>query len=418
VSAAEERMPGETSASVWPGGWGPLRVWLTLSLALLLAQGSSGPLVRPAVSQELRHRAFLPLVQGGVGEETPGQGSEPTPTTVLPPTATPCSGTPVRFQLGGVNYPVSSPDPAIGEMGLEWIKFYSGPDHRFPYRVLRRVDINYRFVGLVPELARGLGNEAYEKAEYIDAWEIGNEVNLGASFGWDAPPDAGQYTEMLCAVYASIKDADPEAVVVSAGLAPTGRVAAEWEGHQGYCAPGLDGCIGYYQDDHEFLREMLDSGAGECFDALGYHPYGFGAPYDAAPGSEECGGGGFCFRGVETIRRIMVEEYGVDKPIWATEFGWMVDPREEVIGRPECWEDESIVQFHWQVVSPVEQALNIRGALEYAEENYTWMGPMFLFNYGFYDGTSCDHMGFFDIKGLPAEELLRALAGGCPVPEW
>jgi len=393
-------------------------VCLALIIVGAFAARSSAPLAPPAPVPEWTNTVYVPIVQSGDGGGQVPAVPTPTPGPPPEPSPTPCSGTPIRFELGGVNYPVSSPDPAIEEMGLSWIKVFSGPDHRFPYQVLRRVDINYRFVGSAQALAQGLGNEAYEKADYIDAWEAGNEVNLGAPFGWDAAPDARAYTELLCAVYPAIKGADPGVIVVSAGLAPTGRVAAEWEGHRGYCAPGLDGCMGYYQDDHEYLREMLDNGAGECFDALGYHPYGFGAPYDSPPGSEACGGDAFCFRGVEEIRRIMVEEYGVDKPIWATEFGWMVDPRDPDVGRAECWEDESIQQFHWQVVSPVDQALNVRGALEYAEENYPWMGPMFLFNYGFYDGSSCDHMGFFDIRGLPAEELLRALAGGCPVPEW
>ena len=391
---------------------------LALSIIALLAERSARPPGPPLPTPEWTSAVHLPVVHSG---SVDGGQADPTPTPTATPTPepspTPCSGTPVRFQLGGVNYPVSYPDPAIGEMGLEWIKIFAGPDHRLPYRVLRRIDINYRLLASIESSAFQIGREAEERAEYIDAWEIGNEVNLGAPFGWDAPPDAAAYTEILCAVYENVEGRDLDVIVVSAGLAPTGRVAAEWEGHKGYCAPGLDGCSGYFQDDHEYLREMLDSGAGDCFDALGYHPYGFGAPYDAAPGSEECGGDDFCFRGVEEIRRIMVDEYGVDKPIWATEFGWMVDPRVEEIGRPECWEQESIAQFHWQVVSPQEQALNVRGALEWAEATYPWMGPMFLFNFGFHDGKSCDHMGFFDIKGLPAEELLRALAGGCPLPD-
>jgi len=420
MESSEEVAPRKRT-SIWPSGWTSIVLCLMLCLVSLLAVRSSGPPDRGAVVFEWSHVVYLPLVYGGQPDArpaTPRPTFTPGPTLSPQPTPTPCSGTPVRFELGGANYPVSWPDPAIGEMGLEWMKLFGGPDHRFPYRVLRRIDVNYRLAGSIDSVAFQIGREAAERAEYIDAWEIGNEVNLGASFGWDAPPDAALYTEMLCATYEQIKARYPEVIVVSAGLAPTGRVPAEWEGHKGYCAPGLDGCLGYYQDDHEFLREMLDSGAADCFDALGYHPYGFGAPYDAAPGSAACGGDNFCFRGVEEIRRIMVEEYGVDKPIWVTEFGWIVDPRAEEVGRPECWDDPSIAQFHWQVVSPGEQADNIRGALQWAEDNYPWMGPMFLFNYGFYDSGSCNHMVFFDIQGLPAEALLRALAGGCPLPEW
>jgi hypothetical protein len=153
---------------------------------------------------------------------------------------------------------------------------------------------------------------------------------------------------------------------------------------------------------------MLQSGAGECFDALGYHPYGFAAPYDAAPGSADCGANDFCFRGVEAMREIMLDEFRVDKPVWATEFGWIIDPAD--VGRPECLGDPSLAGREWQFVSQQEQAENLRGAYEWAEANYAWMGPMFLFSYGFYSYPSCDQMGFYDIKGRAAEQSLRGMS--------
>jgi hypothetical protein len=300
----------------------------------------------------------------------------------------------------GVNPDGDPARPEIGAMGFDWTKVWWGPDWRMPYRVLRRIDVNVLLAGDIEGHAQAIGNEAYLKADYIEAWEIGNEVNLGASFGWNAPPDAATYTQMLCAIYEKIHEADPSVIVVSAGLAPVGRIPFTYGGHQGYCAPGLEWCGGWYQDEREYLREMLAAGAGQCFDALGYHPYGFLAPYDAAPGSWDCGPNDFCFRGVEPIRHIMVNEFGVDKPIWATEFGWIIDPAD--VGQGHCLSHHSMGGFLWMLVSEQKQAENLVGAYQYANAHYPWMGAMLLFNYGFADTHGCNQMSFFDIKGRQA----------------
>lgn len=309
----------------------------------------------------------------------------------------------------GVN-PLYSADPRIGAMGFDWTKVFGSPGGRLPYRVLRRVDVHANTLNHLSAWGDWLENEARAQADWIEAWEIGNEPNLDASYGWAAPPNAADYTRVLCEAYRRIKRADPTAIVVSAGLAPTGRVPFTWNGHRGYCAPGVGWCPGYYQDEREFLREMLQAGAANCFDALGFHPYGFAAPALAAPGSAECGPNDFCFRTVEVIRQIMVNEFGVNKPIWATEFGWLVDPRQ--VGRPECWNDPSFSGRHWQAVSPEQQADYLAQAYQWAEANWPWMGAMLVFNYGFSEAPSdyfppCDQMRFYDIKGRLAEAALH-----------
>ncbi len=313
----------------------------------------------------------------------------------------------------GVN-PIDPGDPGIGAMDFDWTKVFGPRDDRLPYNVLRRIDIHADVLSNLDAWAAGLESSVRASKDSIEAWEIGNEPNLDSSFGWAAPPNAADYTRVLCRAYHSIKRAAPSAIVVSAALAPTGRVGVSWEGHKGYCAPGA-GCSGYFQDEREFLREMLQAGAGDCLDALGYHPYGFAAPYDAAPSeidpSSACGPNDFCFRGVEKIHDIMTHEFNLDKPIWGTEFGWVVDPR--VIGRAGCWNDPSMQGFQWMVVTPQQQADNLVGAFEWARTHYDWMGPLFVFNYGFNDG-SCNQMNFFDVKGQPAEAALRAMQKPSP----
>ena len=109
---------------------------------------------------------------------------------------------------------------------------------------------------------------------------------------------------VLCTAYNEIKAVDSEAIVVSAGLAPTGRVTGNWGGHAGH--------NGLYQDEREFLKEFFDAGGGNCTDAIGYHPYGFSADYDVAPDVPDANPArnctnGFCFRGTEKIYEIMVQ---------------------------------------------------------------------------------------------------------------
>ena len=309
----------------------------------------------------------------------------------------------------GVN-PKNPSHSGIGQMGFDWTKsFHTGGCTG--YRTLVRIDVNAATLDDLNAWGEHLYQQVMTEADCVEAWEIGNEPNIDAAFGWNAPPNAADYTQVLCEAYRQIKAADPSAVVVSAGLAPVGRIPFSWNGHKGYCTPGTEWCVGYYQDEREFLREMLRAGAAACFDALGYHPYGYAAPYNAAPIEEDphspCKANDFCFRGVEKIHEILFDEFGLDKQIWATEFGWIVDPRQ--VDRPECLEDPSMQPFQWMVVSPEEQAANLVGAFQWAEEHYPWMGAMFVFNYGYSD-SSCNQMGFFDIKGRPAEQALAEMS--------
>lgn len=321
------------------------------------------------------------------------------------PTPAPAESPP---HLGfGVNIAVVQ-DTGPKAMGFDWMKIFGPAYERLPHRVLRRVDVNAATLRDLKAWGDGLETEARRQADWIEAWEIGNEPNLDEEYGWAAPPNATDYTKVLCEGYRRIKRADPTALVISAGLSPLGRIPFNWNGHKGYCAPGEGWCSSYNQDEREFLREMLQNGAAQCFDLLGTHPHGFAAPYDAAPASEACGPNDFCFRSVEKLREILFGEFGVDKQVAVTEFGWIVDPRE--VGRTECWNDPSFAGRQWQVVSPSQQGTNLRGAYEWAERNYPWMGPMFLFNYGFAGNRSCDQMGFYDVKGRPAESALRSLA--------
>jgi hypothetical protein len=108
---------------------------------------------------------------------------------------------------------------------------------------------------------------------------------------------------------------------------------------------------------------------------------------------------GTCFRRAELAREIMVAYGDETKPVWATEFGWLIQPPSCCLTRSD-WPARS-----WQVVSEGKQARYIVRAFDYAETHWPWMDVMFLWNldYSRYpdaeDETcpNCDSMGWFSI---------------------
>ena len=311
----------------------------------------------------------------------------------------------------GYGFNVAAWDIAkVQELGFNWVKVFDVPNERLAVKVMFRIDVDSADAGNLPGVAQRVRGFAENNGDYIDAYEIGNEVNLDASYGWKTAPEADKYVDVLCTAYDEIKKYDPTAIVISAGLAPTGRVTGNWEGHAGH--------NGLYQDDHEFAREMLDAIKAKsqtCFDAVGYHNYGFAAAYDATPpelGAPNVGDcvNGFCFRGAERIYDIMVEKGFGDSKVWTTEFGWIVRP--EDVDKSDCRPTLEAQGRAWQLVTLQEQADNIAGAYDYAAKNWPWMGGLILFNLNFNKApwfSRCEQMTFYSVEDRPAEMALKEL---------
>lgn len=301
----------------------------------------------------------------------------------------------------------------LDSMGFNWIKVFNGPGSRLPLNVLLRVDANASHMNNVSGFGNTIQSLAQAQKGYVDAYEIGNEPNLDATYGWgygstNVPPNAANYATLLCQAYGRIKTVDPDAVVVSAGLAPTGRVPETWNGHAGH--------NGLFQDERIFMQEMLDAmqniNGGPCFDVFGYHPYGYSADFDAEPDiasgdpTQNCVNG-FCFRGVEKIYDILQANGLGDKQVFATEFGWITQPPNECLSTGG-WSGRA-----WQIVSEQKQADNLVGAYEYATTHYPWMGGMFIFNLNFnvapWITDPCEQMRYYSVVNRPAEAALAAM---------
>lgn len=205
-----------------------------------------------------------------------------------------------------------------------------------------------------PEDPQDFGDFCYALAERyrgrVKAYQVWNEPNLSREWG-GFPPDVAGYVELLRACYTGVKTADPDALIVSAGLAPTGS--------------GLPDAM----PDTDYLIQMYEAGAAAYFDALGLNAPGYKAPPEVSPeeAASTAGYGGqsfFCFRHVENMRAIMVE-YGDDhKQVVILEMGWTTDLR------PDS-------PYHWHAVTLEEQADYLVRAFEYAQENWDpWIGLM------------------------------------------
>src|SRR5512139_1102236 len=106
------------------------------------------------------------------------------------------------------------------DMGFDWLKGFPKTDLAgYP----PQVNILFRFSAKASDLSnvaafvQEVHNTAVDNKDYIDAYEIGNEVNIDNSdYGWGATPNAADYKTLLCAAYHEIRQIDPTAIVVSA----------------------------------------------------------------------------------------------------------------------------------------------------------------------------------------------------------
>lgn len=159
-----------------------------------------------------------------------------------------------------------------------------------------------------------IGALAERYAGRVQAYEVWSEPNIRRQ--WSNADCSGMnpqsYMDLLSVAYAAVKAVDSTAIVISAGLSPTG-----WDDRVNAI------------NDRVFLRGLYANGLAQVSDAVGVRPTGFANPPDA-----EC-----CeaAEGVEThfehpsfyflntindYRQIMIQNGDTATPLWVTGFGW------------------------------------------------------------------------------------------------
>lgn len=201
----------------------------------------------------------------------------------------------------------------------------------------------------------------YGGSGQIDAYQIWSEPNLRRE--WNVNNDqhsinAADYVELVRVAYAAIKAADADALVITAGLAPTNV-------DDGFNAI----------NDRTFLQRMYDNGIADVSDGIGVHPFGWANPPDARCCDQPTGVEThyehptfYFLNTVEAYRSIMVQNGDSTTSLWITRFSW---------GTSEDTTSPIRDNVFVTYTSLSEQALYIPRAFELGRE-LGFVGPMFV----------------------------------------
>ncbi len=176
------------------------------------------------------------------------------------------------------------------------------------------------------------------KVKYYQLW---NEPNLSSEWG-NKPVDARAYVKLLKIGYERAKEADPNCVILSAGLAPT--IEQSWRA----------------MDDQIYLQQMYDAGAKNYFDILSVQAYGL----RSGPDDQRLTLNDVNFSRPLLDRQIMVKNGDAAKPIWVSEMGWNAQP-DSVKAAPVFGRVSERLQAQYTV-----------RAFQRAAEQWPWMGVM------------------------------------------
>ncbi|HLG73351.1 MAG TPA: hypothetical protein VK009_23270 [Chloroflexota bacterium] len=189
------------------------------------------------------------------------------------------------------------------------------------------------------------------KAKGIRYYQIWNEPNIFQ--GWGRTPDPAAYTALLKVAYTRAKQADPNAVILSAPLA----ITLEHSDHN--------------MSDLDFLQRMYEAGAKNYFDILSANAYGLSAPPTDPASPDKLN-----FQRVTLQRQIMEANADSGKPVWFDEFGWNASPA-----------DMPADKLIWGRVTEQQQADYTRDAIHMARTQWPWVGVINLW-YFRQDGTT------------------------------
>jgi hypothetical protein len=217
-------------------------------------------------------------------------------------------------------------------------------------------------------------------------YQIWNEPNVSHEWG-NRTVSARSYVDLLKIAYTRAKEADPNCVILCAALSPT-------------IDPGP-----VSQNDLSYLEEMHAAGAKDYFDVMCANPYGmFWGPDERRMGRYDH----VNFSRPILTREVMVQHGDATKPIWGMEVGWTVLP--EDFPEPPAWGR----------VTDEQQARYLARGFERAQEEWPWMGPMFVWHFRMvHDVNKYQQQYYFRIVGdkfepYPAYGALRELATAPP----
>ncbi|MEA3337974.1 MAG: O-antigen ligase family protein [Chloroflexota bacterium] len=182
---------------------------------------------------------------------------------------------------------------------------------------------------------------AQRYGEQIRFYQVWDEPNIAPHWG-AGPVDATEYAGLLREAAIQIREADPEAIVMAAALAPN-------------VEPG-----GINQSDISYLDDLYSSGAAPYFDAVSAQPYGFDLP-PSDPAHQEV----LNFNRAMLLRDVMQDHEDAGTALWLSSFGWHA-PSPTMTGS----------ESPWKSVDEATQAEWAAAAAERARGFWPWLGGM------------------------------------------
>jgi LysM repeat protein len=223
----------------------------------------------------------------------------------------------------------------------------------------------------VEDFARFLETMASRYAGRVAAYQIWDEPNLRRNWHCAMRLCDLEYTDLLRPAFAAIKGSDAGALVITAGLAPSGF------------NDGINAI-----NDRLYLDRIYQTGGSLISDAIGVHAPGWANPPDARCCVQSSGvethfeDSSFYFlETIEAYRAIMEDNNDSGTPIWITRFGWgtntdlgplpiITDTEGNQVQNPNVF-----VTY----IDLVQQAIYVERAFEIGREK-GYIGPMFLDN--------------------------------------
>ena len=212
------------------------------------------------------------------------------------------------------------------------------------------------------------------RSQHVLGYVIWNEPNIPGQWGGQAA-SAWDYVQLLAAARRGVIRGDPDAVLVSAALAPT---------ETGNGA----------MNDLEYLDELYRWGFQYHVDVVGLNGLGFSHDPDHDSGQAD-----YNFMRLKYLHDVMVANGDTSRKVWALEVGWLRDS-----------ESDMGTAFNSFKVSTADQSQYIDRAFQKAADEWSWMELMAVWNIGFseyYPPTS--NFYWYDIAQRPYYDYLPVI---------
>jgi len=186
----------------------------------------------------------------------------------------------------------------------------------------------------------------------VDYYQVWDEPNLAAHWG-GGPVNPPAYADLLARTARAIREADPSARILLAGLAPTVETGPQ------------------NLSDVRYLEQLYQAGAAPYFDIVAGKPYGF----DTGPDDRRVDEAVLNFSRLILLREVMERHGDAGKPVWAGHWGWNALPGSGHAGGPPEWAGAPSI---WGQTDEGTQADRTVAALRRARAEWPWVGALIL----------------------------------------